>query len=80
VRIFTLWEHDGDNTILPWLVAATDEWSIAENNGYPDAYAKALKDGGVRVRELVIVVPDAAVEKLFRSPKVEGKVEEQDDS
>lgn len=75
MRIYTLWEEGGERE-LPWLVAAVDEYTV-EDCGWPEKYDEerhATSTGGRVRRELLIEVPDSAVDKLFQTPEVKGKV------
>jgi hypothetical protein len=74
MKLYTLWQSDGNEATMPWLVAACDEYSMMECNGYPEEYAKRKKKDP-RLRELVIEIPEKAVGDLFfRTPMVEGKM------
>ena len=68
MRITTLWEGGrlGD---APWLVSAYDEYTEEEHNGEPDFYKK-LREEDPNRRELIIQIPDAAVNDLFKTPRV----------
>jgi hypothetical protein len=72
MKIYTLWQHEGDSCELPFLVGAVDEYTVEENDGFPEDYAalRALP----RHRELVIEVPLKAVRALFESPSVKGSI------
>lgn len=75
MKLYTLWSQaDATDDETPWMVAACDEFSVDENNGYPEDYLK-LKDSDPKLRELIIEIPQAAVIKLFRAPTVKGVVE-----
>ena len=67
MKIYTLWEEGGERE-LPWLVAAIDEYSV-EECGWPEEYDKERHTKTSRTRrELVIEIPDSAVEQLFKPP------------
>ena len=74
MKITTLWQHELSDE-MPWLVTAYDEYTEEEHNGEPEFYTKEKQSNPER-RELVIVIPDEAVEKLFQAPEVKGKVVE----
>lgn len=71
MKIYTLW-HEGQGGDIPWLVGAVDEYTVDENNGFPEAYAEMRKR--TYHRELVIDVPENAVRTLFDSPEVKGSI------
>jgi hypothetical protein len=78
VKITTAWA-DNEPLMVPDLVSAYTEYDFDEWGDVPkphaDAVAKARGEG-VEVRELVIEVPDEAVEALFATPTVTGTVVE----
>lgn len=71
MKIYTLW-HEGQGGDIPWLVGAVDEYTVDENNGFPEAYAE-MRDR-IYHRELVIDVPENAVRALFAAPEVKGAI------
>ncbi len=72
MKIYTLWQHEGDETAMPWLVNAIDEYTIEENDGFTADYTKDRAK--LNVREIILDVPDRAVTKLFQSPEVKATV------
>ena len=60
-----------------WVVAAADEWTLDEWNGYPDFVKKELSIDPANTRELWIEVPDDALSRPFRVPTVQAKVSDQ---
>ena len=74
MRIYTLW-HEGQGGDMPWLVGAVDEYTLEEINDFPPEYAE--KRGQREHRELVLVVPEAAVRGLFESPEVKVRIAEE---
>ena len=74
MQIRTVWESTAEDDIMPWIIAAVDEYTIEEHGGsLPEFYQKELKPGR---RELIITIPDADVRKLFALPTVTGKTKE----
>lgn len=72
MKIRTLWENNTDDDgLMPWLVAACDEYTEDAHNGIPDWYQKEMKDNR---RELIIEIPDNVVINLFAVTVVKGKV------
>lgn len=70
MKIYTLWSREGcDTDEAPWLLAATDEVSILENNGYPEAFQAAVTRHPA-ARLLILEVPAAAL-KLWHTPTVQ---------
>ena len=57
-----------------WVVAAADEWTLDEWNGYPDFIKKELADDPTNTRELWVELPDDALAKPFETPSVNGEV------
>lgn len=66
-----------DDTDMPWVVEATDEYSIDECNGFPEGYAK--ERAKPLTKEILVDVSDSAIEALFESPVVNGKVVKSDE-
>jgi hypothetical protein len=76
MRIFTVWEDALNDTEMPWMVAAVDEYTVESHDGYPAEYKSALNAKGPgRRRELVIEISEVAVLKLFRPAVVKGHTE-----
>ena len=70
MRIYTLWATAPTNS-SPWLVAAADGYTVDEE-GFPKGYedeAVRVVDGNTR-RELIIEIPDEAVDELFHVPVI----------
>lgn len=67
------------NGQMPCLVSAVDEYT-EDNWGYtPDFYKEGIQGNtseGDLVREIFIEVPDNAVVTLFKTPTVEGNVQQ----
>jgi len=72
MRVYTLWSRESaDDTDIPWLVDAVDEYTI-EENGFQKTYLE--KRDSPNVRELIIDIPEKAVRELFDSPGVKATV------
>ncbi len=71
MKITTLWE-DGLHNEMPWLVAAYDEHTFDEC-GEPPVYT-AMREKNPKRRELIIEIPDEAVELIFAAHEVQGEV------
>jgi len=70
MKIYLLF-NEPDDGMMPWLTDAIDEYSVEECD-FPEEYAKKRKDP--RNRELIVEIPDKAVEALFRTPILKGCV------
>lgn len=68
MKIRTLWENTSSNDDVEiWLVAAVDEYTEEAHSGTPEFYQKEIDANPAR-RELILEIPYATVEKLFRAP------------
>ena len=75
-RLHILFEHHEEaDDVPPWPIAIIDEYSLEEGGGddYEEKKGQAMSDGMKR-RELIVEVPEAAIDALFTSPTVSGKV------
>lgn len=72
MKIYTLWKDPEDETAMPWLLDAIDEYTIEENNGFTEDYRDHRAQKGVR--ELIIDINEAAVLNLFKTPKTSGTI------
>ena len=69
MKITTLW-MPGEGGFMPWLLDSYDEY-IFEDGEVPPFY-REKQERYLEARELVIEVPDGAVEGLFEVPIVKG--------
>lgn len=74
MKIRTLWEEGYTRASMPWLVASCDEYTEEEHGGIPELYQEELDKRTTHRRELIIEIPDSAVQKLFEAPVIQGKV------
>ena len=58
---------------MPYLVDAVDEYTIDSLGETLEDYVEKSKDPNTR--EIVLVIPDKAVEGLFESPEVKARVD-----
>jgi len=88
MKIHTLWaqrSEDYDGEYAPELLVAWDEHCMDSNGeGYDEEVEKAVeRNGGLgpgkglsAVREIIIEVPDEAIDKAFAIPQIKGSVVE----
>lgn len=86
MKIYTLWAQRTENyegEYAPELLVAWDECCMDENGeGYTEAVKKAIEDNGglgpgkglSAVREIILKVPNSAIEAAFAVPEIEAKV------
>jgi hypothetical protein len=73
MEIRTLWAPSEADDEMPWLVDAVDEYAIDSNGGLPDDYQEAMTKNP-QYRELIILIPEQVVTKLFQAPLVNGAI------
>lgn len=66
-----------EDTDMPRVIAATDEFTVDDWNSLPNFYVKEMdqhRDETGEVRELLIEIPDKTVLDLFAVPSVTATV------
>ena len=78
MRIWTLWEHDGDDSIMPWLIDSYDEYTLEECGEVPESYQKLVDEniGTKRKRrELVVHIPEDMVKAIFGTIEITAEAD-----
>lgn len=74
MRLLLIVRRDPGDDNTAWVVAAADEYTLDEWNGYPDFIKDELKTDPENTRELWVSLPDAALASAFRVRSVAGEV------
>lgn len=75
MRLICLFVNEDSDSDTAWLADAVDEYTVDSLGELPELYIEKKKKYGAKARELIVEIPDSAVEKLFQAPVVKGKVD-----
>lgn len=75
MKLLLIVRRESGTEDIAWVVAAANEFTLDEWNGYPDFIKKELAEDPANTRELWVELPNDALSHAFQVPTIDGTVQ-----